>query len=52
MSDFVWNNGGNYGKTWGEHLPNDASVSHLKLYLLVSFEVLFFKESYAKPNCM
>ncbi|XP_052060873.1 transmembrane protein 209-like [Mytilus californianus] len=26
MSDFVWNNGGHYGKTWGEHLPNDASL--------------------------
>ena len=27
MSEFSWNRGGCYGKEWGEHLPNDASVS-------------------------
>eukprot|EP00106_Octopus_bimaculoides_P004150 XP_014771592.1 PREDICTED: transmembrane protein 209-like [Octopus bimaculoides] len=30
MSEFCWNQGGHYGKEWGEHLPNDASlVMHL-----------------------
>lgn len=30
MSEFSWNRGGCYGKEWGEHLPNDASlVMHL-----------------------
>lgn len=30
ISEFSWNRGGCYGKEWGEHLPNDASlVMHL-----------------------
>lgn len=30
MSEFLWNGGGYYGKSWGEHLPTDAAlVMHL-----------------------
>jgi len=30
MSEFSWQTGGCYGKSWGEHLPSDAGVSNFK----------------------